>query len=522
MDTWRQEPEPTLDGWYHLDVSATTRVLGVIGFYIVVIGLVSYNIKDRAFISDALIALSVGIAFGPIGANWINIEQWTRPDDYATQGSIVYEIMRIVLGIQVLFTGISLPKAYMKHAWRSVSIMLGPVMIAMWLIASVIIYGLVPSLTYAESLVIGACITPTDPVLAASIVKGRFAEEHVRKHLRDLISAESGANDGLGFPFIYLGLYLVHVHTNGESLASGLQRWIVHIWIYDIALSIAMGIVIGYLARKSLKYAEKKNWIDHENFLGYGVGLTFFSLAVVGVLGSDDLLCAFVVGNSFTWDDWFRKQTEDHSFQDVIDILINSAVFIFIGTLIPWSEFQNAASDLTIGRLFGIGILVMLFRRLPWVIATYKFNPAIENFAEAVFTGWFGPIGVGAVYYTQVALRELPAERENLRRLVNPIVYFIILCSVVGHGLTLPIIKHTPRAWYHASKQIMREDSRMRGSKDPLSRPLGSGQKKESKNGLSMTETQTQQSSAQNSNNSNDPEHDESVQPGAQDGEAIV
>jgi len=54
------------------------------------------------------------------------------------------------------------------------------------------------------------------------------------------------------------------------------------------------------------------------------VALTFFTLGVVGIIGSDDILCCFVVGNSFTWDDWFRVETEDHAFQDVIDQLLNS------------------------------------------------------------------------------------------------------------------------------------------------------------------------------------------------------
>ena len=74
------------------------------------------------------------------------------------------------------------------------------------------------------------------------------------------------------------------------------------------------------------KYLElkKNSLIDHESFLAFGVALTFFTLGVVGILGSDDILCCFVVGNSFTWDDWFRVQSEDHSFQDVIDQLLNS------------------------------------------------------------------------------------------------------------------------------------------------------------------------------------------------------
>lgn len=70
-------------------------------------------------------------------------------------------LAQIVLGIQVLFTGISLPKAYFKHAWKSVAVLLGPVMISMWLISGVIVFGLVPSLTFSEALVIASCVTPT-------------------------------------------------------------------------------------------------------------------------------------------------------------------------------------------------------------------------------------------------------------------------------------------------------------------------------------------------------------------------
>lgn len=68
--------------------------------------------------------------------------------------------------------------------------------------------------------------------------------------------------------------------------------------------------------------------IDHESFLSFGVALTFLTLGVVGTIGSDDILCCFIVGNSFTWDDWFRVQTEDHKVQDVIDQLLNVSVKI--------------------------------------------------------------------------------------------------------------------------------------------------------------------------------------------------
>jgi NhaP-type Na+/H+ or K+/H+ antiporter len=136
--------------------------------------------------------------------------------------------------------------------------------------------------------------------------------------------------------------------VNGE-LSSRLWFWVelmvplrfYNIVLYQICLSILIGAVIGYVARKILRFAEERRYaatldpvflrsklirtslIDHESFLSFGVALTFFTLGVVGILGSDDILCCFIVGNSFTWDDWFRVQTEDHAFQDVIDQLLS-------------------------------------------------------------------------------------------------------------------------------------------------------------------------------------------------------
>lgn len=131
----------------------------------------------------------------------------------------------------MLFTGISLPKAYLYREKRSLVTLLGPVMTTAWFICSLLVWGLIPGLTFLEALVIGACVTPTDPVLANSICKGepghgfdmhlqsarltagRFAEEHVPLHVRNIIVAEAGANDGLGFPFLFLPLYLILIHS---------------------------------------------------------------------------------------------------------------------------------------------------------------------------------------------------------------------------------------------------------------------------------------------------------------------
>jgi NhaP-type Na+/H+ or K+/H+ antiporter len=97
-------------------------------------------------------------------------------------------------------------------------------MLGGWMISGALMYGLIPGITFLEALVIAAGVTPTDPILAASVVgKGKFAADHVPSHIRHILQAESGCNDGAAFPFLYLALFLVL--RNGDSVGTAVGRW---------------------------------------------------------------------------------------------------------------------------------------------------------------------------------------------------------------------------------------------------------------------------------------------------------
>ncbi|WWC58656.1 uncharacterized protein I303_101200 [Kwoniella dejecticola CBS 10117] len=422
-----------------LDVTETSKALAVAGGYVSIFGIVSYFIKEKLFMSEALIAMLVGIITGPIALKWFDPNTWSMDQYYLT-----HQITRVVIAIQVLFTGIALPAKFLKKEWLSLATLLGPIMTTAWFISSLLIWGLIPGLTFLESLVIGACVTPTDPVLSNAICKGRFAEKHVPLHVRNIIVAEAGANDGLGFPFLFMGLYLILIDEPTHpvhNIGGAIGEWFYNIVFYQVMLACIIGTGVGFLARCVLKFAKTRQLIDHESFLSFGVALTFFTLGWVGIIGSDDILCCFVVGNSFTWDDWFRLETEDHGFQDVIDQLLNSAIFLYVGAILPWADFGRFG--ITPWRLVVLGILIMLCRRLPWVWALSRWIPALRTTRESVFAGFFGPIGVGAIFYVQVALEVIPEDgtREQLRQVILPVVYFLVLTSVLVHGVTIPIGK---------------------------------------------------------------------------------
>lgn len=169
-----------------------------------------------------------------------------------------------------------------------------------------ILYALFRPLSYLEALCLAAAVTPTDPVLANSISSGRYAEKHVPQAIRNIIVAESGANDGLGFPFLYLALYLLRRSSvdAGESIGDEIWRWFYGVVIYQILLSCVYGALLGYLGRKTLRWAEAHGYVDKDTFFAYGLGLALFVLGTTGLFGSDDVLACFVAGNSFTWNDW--------------------------------------------------------------------------------------------------------------------------------------------------------------------------------------------------------------------------
>lgn len=62
-------------------------------------------------------------------------------------------------------------------------------------------------------------MTPTDPVLSNALLKGTYAEAHLPDSFRMLISAEAGANDGFGYPFLFLAIYILQAPSTGVAIA---------------------------------------------------------------------------------------------------------------------------------------------------------------------------------------------------------------------------------------------------------------------------------------------------------------
>lgn len=144
-----------------------------------------------------------------------------------------------------------------------------------------------------------------------------------------------------------------------------------------------------------MKFCERKDLIDRQSYVAQYVSLALLTVGTTSLVGSDDLLASFACGTAFAWDGFFNKQTEASVFSSVIDLLLNTAAFVFVGSWMPFDSFSDKALSLSVGRLICIAVLVLSLRRLPIIVALFKWIPDIKSFREALFSGHFGPMGIG-------------------------------------------------------------------------------------------------------------------------------
>jgi NhaP-type Na+/H+ or K+/H+ antiporter len=425
--------------WSQLELTPPHLTYLVITSFLLIYALFSVLVRNRLHLSEPPLATLWGIIVGPRGFNVLTPYKWGFSDD------VVQEFTRIIVGVQCFAVGLELPEHYFKKKWRDVLMLLGPVMTFGWVICAAFI-GIIFETDIATALIISACLTPTDPVLAASVLANSQFSTRVPKRIRDLLSAESGCNDGVSFPFLYVGLSILTRSTIGGAV----KKWFFITILYQCVLGVVIGLSIGYAFNLAYRFSHDRGMMGRASYLAFYFLLAIFSVGLASTLGVDDFLVAFCAGIGFSHNG--NCPTEDTRLPVVIDLMLNSTMFVFFGAMIPWESF-NRLDSITPFRLIAVLILILLFRRIPVVYSLYKMKllPHVHTSTEALFAGHFGPMGVGALFLAMEARAQLetdtsiplpkpptdlPIEKQRTVVLVWPIICFVVLGSTMVHGLS--------------------------------------------------------------------------------------
>ena len=285
--------------WSELEPTPTHLTYLILSAFLLLYALFSVFIRNRLHLSEPPLALLTGIAFGPRGVDALDPIDWGILDDF-TQ-----EITRIIAGLQVFVVGLELPKHYFSRHWKSVIWMLGPVMAGGWLVCGTLIW-LIIGTDFPTALMVSACLTPTDPVLAASIVSNSQFSERVPSRIKHLISAESGCNDGISFPFLYIAIALILRHR----VAPAIKDWFLLTVLWQCTVGIVVGLAIGVAFNRLLRYSDKYRLIGPSAFVAFYLLLAILAIGIGSTLGLDDFLVAFGAGAGFAHDGYVKARSK--------------------------------------------------------------------------------------------------------------------------------------------------------------------------------------------------------------------
>jgi len=187
-----------------------------------------------------------------------------------------------------------------------------------------------------------------------------------------------------------------------------------------------LGIGLGYALGQLLNWVERRRHIDHYAIGGYAIALTFLALALPRVFGMNDILALFLAGVAFTITLTRKHRVQYGATLEMLDPFFMLPVFFLFGAILPWQHWLALGWK---APLIVVGIL--LLRRLPFVLLLRPLlRRQLRSMTEAAFVGWFGPMGVSALFYVMLVMPLLH------NQLVWDVSSLIITSSVLMHGLT--------------------------------------------------------------------------------------
>ncbi|WP_298805131.1 cation:proton antiporter [uncultured Pseudokineococcus sp.] len=353
-------------------------LVGVVG---VALALLSTVVR-RSPVSEPLVALVLGVLAGPAVLGLVVV-----PDD--VRDPLLLEGTRLLLAWSVMAAALRFRFSGFRSVVRPVVLLLVLVMPLAMLLSGAA--ALAMGLPLGLALLVGACLSPTDPVLASSVVSGGPAEQDLPARLRQVLTGESGANDGLGLPFVLLGLAAV-LPDEGLGTAVGDA-------VREVVVAVVVGVVLGTLAGRLVPRADDDRTLAGGPRLVITLLLAVAVLGVARVAGADGVLAVFVAGLAYNR----VVPTSDREPQSSLDEAVNRYAvlpfFLVLGVVLPWADWADLGWCAAV-----FAVAVLLVRRLPALLLLHR--PLGLSRRDAAFAGWFGPMGVSAVFYLAYSLDE--------------------------------------------------------------------------------------------------------------------
>jgi NhaP-type Na+/H+ or K+/H+ antiporter len=408
------------------------------------------TLLERLPLSSAMVYLALGWLLGPSMADVL------RPDPRVNT-ALLQLLAEVGLLISLFAVGLRLGVPLRDRRWRLPLRLAFASMAAMVAMVTAIGVWLL-DLPLGAAVLLGAILSPTDPVLASD-VRSEAGPDPDR--IGFSLAGEGGLNDGAAFPFVMLGLGLLGLH----DLGSGAARW----WAIDLLWApvggLVMGGLLGTATGRLVVYLRSRHdeAVGLDGFLGLGLVGLAYGIAQISL--ASGFLAVFAAGLALqrvrerprpdTRPLPAAAGSKGHSYETLAthshhaSATMRASVQLFNARL---EKLAELALVLVVGAMLAYARpmpavwwfvpLLLVLRPLSVLAATVGEGLAAPQHA---MIGWFGIRGIGSVFYLLFALQQ-GVDGSAADALVT-LTLWSVAASIVAHGISAQPMMQSYVAW---------------------------------------------------------------------------
>lgn len=366
---------------------------------------------ERSWISGPIIFTLFGLLIGPIGLDALSLQ---------ADRELIKILAELTLAM-VLFTDAASADMRVLKKYSEVPARLLLIGLPLTILLG---FGVAVLLVDSQSLfamaVLATMLAPTDAALGKAVVTNEAVPAEVRQGL----NVESGLNDGICVPILFVLLALA------LDKAGDLGPWTLalKLVLQEIGIGLAVGLVLTYTAVRLLKFARQRHWLTHTWIQIPVIALALSCFALAQFLGGSGFIAAFSGGILLgILDEHLSKEVKE-------EFLLASEGTGDTFALITWVIFGAAVVGQAIGHFSWMILLysilsLTIIRMLPVFLSLTGSGISTEG---KLFIGWFGPRGLASIVF---GLLVLDSGLPDSGPLAMTVACTIVL-SIIGHGIT--------------------------------------------------------------------------------------
>jgi NhaP-type Na+/H+ or K+/H+ antiporter len=371
---------------------------------LLVLGALISGLARRSFLSLAAVFVLAGFALGDGGLDVL---------DFSPRSGFVQDLTIVALIVILFRDGLEVDAEMLQREWR---LPFRKLALAMPLTAALValITHVVTDMGWTECFLLGALLSPTDPVLSSNVV----TNSRIPRGVRHSLNLESGLNDGLALPAVLAFAAALSTEQND------FVWW--KFFLQDVSVGFIFGVATGWVASRLMprSHGLARSIPDHQKSL-YALGVAFvaYASAVTEPHGNGFIsvfVCAITLG--ILRPD--LRENFEHRAADIVEI-VKLAVFVVFGSLLTFdSLFNDGWAAVAI-----VAFTLLLARPIAICVSLVRTE---TDLVTRGFMAWFGPKGVATMAFSLLVLGESVPAGERL----FGIAALAVFASIIVHGLS--------------------------------------------------------------------------------------